>query len=241
MGSAQSPAEREALRGTVLAPIYLAMGAAIAALAPWGIGLNAVPVHSSALRVCLIVAMGVAGLFFARRTGLDIAPTGFRHPVQVAVLIGAALAVYLLLIDGLVFRSALPSNYRTLIVTVDLPVRLLYFMLRSFNEGIIYQLFAGSTLVWLIGLAWRQGDGRIAPGAYWAGLILAHLLNLCINLFAVAESPMTLLALTYDLLRFGAPGILWAYLYRRHGLTTTLVAHAATHVFLQPLLAVIEP
>ena len=226
-------------RGTVAASIcLLTVGAVIAAIAPWGIGLNAVPVHSSALRVCLIIAMGATGLFFARRTGLHIVPTGLLHPVRVAVLIGAALAAYLLLIDGMIFRSALPPDYVTMIVSLGLPDRLAYFMLRSFSDGIVYQLFFGSTFVWLMGLTWRRADGRIAPGAYWSGLILGHILNVFINLIAIAGPPVTALVLTYDVLRFVAPGVLWAYLYRRHGLTTTLVAHAATHVFLQPLLGV---
>jgi hypothetical protein len=207
---------------------YLAVGAAIAALVPWGLALNAVPLHSPALRAWLFLAMGAAGVFFARRAGLEIIPTGFRYPLRTSVIIGAALAAYLLLIDALVFRSALPTEYRVFIVTADLPSRLLYFVSRSFNEGIVYQLFFGSALVSLIGWAWRK-DGRIAPGAYWVGLMLAHLLNLGIN---------TPLALTYDLFRFVAPGLLWVYLYRRHGLTTVLLAHAATHVFLQPLLGV---
>src|SRR5260370_22174316 len=125
-----------------------------------------------------------------------------------------------------------------MIVSLGLPDRLAYFMLRSFSDGIVYQLFFGSTFVWLMGLTWRRADGRIAPGAYWSGLILGHILNVFINLIAIAGPPVTALVLTYDVLRFVAPGVLWAYLYRRHGLTTTLVAHAATHVFLQPLLGV---
>jgi hypothetical protein len=212
---------------------YVAMGGAIAALVPWGLALNAVPLHSPALRACLFVAMGATGLFFARRVGLEILTTGFRYPLRSAVIIGAALAAYLLLIDALVFRSALPPDYRAFIVTADLPARLLYFVSRSFNEGIVYQLFFGSALVSLIGWAWRK-DGRIAPGAYWVGLMLAHLINLAINVIAGAS--VTPLALTYDLLRFVAPGVLWVYLYRHHGLTSVLVAHASTHVFLQPLL-----
>jgi hypothetical protein len=212
---------------------YFAIGAVIAAIAPWGIGLSATPLHSPALRVSLFVAMGVTGLFLARRTGLEIIPTGFRYPLRAAVLIGAALAAYLLLVDALVFRSALPRGYVTFIVTADLPTRLLYFVLRSFSEGIVYQLFLGSALVALIGLAWRK-DGCASQGAYWTGLILAHLINLAINVIAGAS--VTPLALTYDLLRFVAPGVLWVYLYRNHGLTTVLVAHASTHVFLQPLL-----
>jgi hypothetical protein len=210
---------RPLIRRESAASTYLALGAVIAAIAPWGIALNAAPVHSSALRVCLLLAMGVTGLFFARRTGLYIVPVGLRNPVRRAIFIGATLAAYLLLIDDLVFKSA-P-------IAVDLPGRLVYFVSRSISEGIVYQLFLGSMLVWLIGLIWREED-RIAPGAYWAGLLLAHGLNLCVN-----AAPTDL---TYGLLRFVVPGVLWVYLYRRHGLTTTLVAHASTHVFLQPLL-----
>jgi hypothetical protein len=219
--------------------ILLAIGAAIAAIAPWGIAMGMATGHSPALRACLVFALGLIGLFFARRTGLEIMPTGLRHPVRVSFLIGAAVAVYVLFIDGFAFRSVLPTEYRAYFVEEGLTVRLIYFILRSFNECIIYQLFVGSTLVWIIGLVWRQADGRIAPGAYWLAMVFAHLLNIYINVVAITVGPVTPLILTYDMLRFVAPGILWGILYWRYGLATADLAHISTHVFLQPMLGIV--
>lgn len=219
--------------------ILVAIGAAIAAIAPWGIAMGTATGHSPVLRACLVFALGLIGLFFARRTGLEIMPTGLKHPVRVSFLIGAAVAAYVVFIDGFALRSVLPTEYRAYFVEQGLAVRLIYFILRSFNEHIIYQLFVGSTLVWVMGLAWRQADGRIAPGAYWLAMILAHVLNIYINVVATTAGPLTPLILTYDFLRFVPPGILWGILYWRYGLATADMAHIATHIFLQPVLGIV--
>jgi hypothetical protein len=161
---------------------------------------------------------------------LSIKPIGLRQPLLTATLCGAAMAAYLLFIDAVAFRSALPASYIAFMTGVDLPTRLLYFAYRSTYEAVVYQLLIGSALVWLLGLAWRK-DGAIAPGAYWVGLALGHALNLYLN---VHGSP-----LLYEALRFAAPGVLWIYLYRRHGFATCVLAHVSTHVFLQPMLGVV--
>lgn len=141
----------------------------------------------------------------------------------VSLIAGVLVAAYLLLLD-VVFRAQLTGNGAESLPGISLWVRLIYYVLRSLNEGIVYQLFFGSVFVFLIGRVWRH-DGAITPGAYWLGLILAHALNLAINV------PFHASTFVYDTLRFFAPGILWAYLYRRHGLSVAIAAHAATHVF----------
>jgi hypothetical protein len=221
-----------------VALILLVLGAGIAAEAPWGIAMGTALGHSPALRACLLLGLGVTGLFFARRTGLEIDSTGLRHPARVAFLIGAAVAAYVLVLDGLVFRSMLPPDYRTFIVTTGLVVRLFYFIARGINENIIYRLFLGSALVWVIGLAWRRTDGRIASGAYWLAMVLAQLINIYINVIPTAVAPVTPLVLTYDILRYVAPGVLWGLLYWRYGFFTAVLVHSATHIFLQPLLRI---
>ncbi len=219
--------------------ILVAIGAAIAAIAPWGIAMGTATGHSPGLRACLVFALGLIGLFFARRTGLEIMPTGLKHPVRVSFLIGAAVAAYVLFIDGFAFRSVLPAEYRAYFAAQGLTVRLIYFTLRAFNEHVIYQLFVGSTLVWLMGLVWRQADGRIAPNAYWLAMILAQVLNIYINVVAITVEPLTPLILTYDMFRFVTPGILWGILYWRYGLATADLAHISTHIFLQPTLGIV--
>jgi len=221
-------ADRITARDTVLAALLTA-GAAIAAFVPPFFPFAHASVYPPAVRVLSMLAFGVSGLYCAWRCGLEIMPHGLRHPMWVSLIAGVLVAAYLLLLD-VVFRARLTGNGAESLPGISLWVRLIYYVLRSLNEGIVYQLFFGSVFVFLIGRVWRH-DGAITPGAYWLGLILAHALNLAINV------PFHASTFVYDTLRFFAPGILWAYLYRRHGLSVAIAAHAATHVFFQPFIA----
>ncbi|WP_153140296.1 hypothetical protein [Paraburkholderia agricolaris] len=207
----------------------LVVGAAIVAFVPPFFPFAHASVYPPAVRVLLMLVFGVAGLYCARCCGLEIMPHGLRHPMWVSLIVGVLVAAYLLLLDA-VFRAQLTGNAAESLLGISLWVRLIYYVLRSVNEGIVYQLFFGSVFVFLIGRVWRH-DGAIAPGAYWLGLILAHALNLAINV------PFHASTFIYDTLRFFAPGILWVYLYRRYGLSVAVAAHAATHVFFQPFIA----
>jgi hypothetical protein len=182
-----------------------------------------------AVRALLMLTMGVAGVYLARRCRLEIMPHGLTHPAWVSLTAGALVAAYLLLLDA-AFRAAGLAGSAEALPDTALSVRLVYYVLRSVNEGIVYQLFFGSALVFLIGRVWHR-DGAIASGAYWLGLVLAHVLNLAINV------PFHASTSGYDTLRFFVPGILWIYLYRRYGLCMAIAAHAATHVFFQPFIA----
>ncbi|MFM0561045.1 hypothetical protein [Paraburkholderia sediminicola] len=226
--ASSSTVHRVTARDAVPAAL-LVTGALIAALVPPFFPFAHAAGYLPAVRALLMLATGMAGLYCARRCGLEIMPHGLRHPVQLSLIAGALVAAYLLLVDA-VFRAALPVDHAESLPGVVLSVRLMYYVLRSVNEGIVYQLFFGSALVFLIGRVWRH-DGAISPGAYWLGLILAHAFNLAINV------PFDASAFVYDTLRFFVPGILWAYLYRRHGLSVAIAAHAATHLFFQPLIA----
>jgi hypothetical protein len=190
---------------------------------------------SPALRACLLLVLGLTGLFFARRTGLEILPVNLSHPLRDSFLIGAAVGLYVLLVEAVAYRFVLPPEYFTYIASMGVVPRLIYFILRGFNEGIIYQLFLGSTLVWILGLAWRRPDGRIAAGAYWLGMTVAHLINIYINI----DTPETATVLAYDVLRFVVPGVFWGLLFWRHGLTSVEIARSATHIVLQPLVGIV--
>ena len=208
----------------------LLAGTVIAAIAPWGLPLGGVMAHTPVLRAISLLCMIIIGIGCARRCGLFIVPQNNSRTLLSAVIAGAVMAIYLLLIDGLLFRSSLPKNYHEFITSSPLFLRLFYFTLRSIAEVIVFQLAIGSKLVWLLGRVWQGPDGRVTAGICFVGLMLAHLLNVCINV------PMENSAFVYDVLRFFSPGLIWAFLYRRFGLVAVLVAHSSTHVFFQPLI-----
>ena len=131
----------------------------------------------------------------------------------------------------------LSASYVHLFTTAGLGPRLLYFMLRAFNENVIYRLFVMSTLVWIIGALWHDAHHRPTNGAFWTGIVLAQLINISINVVATSSGPITAGVLFYDGIRYIVPGVIWGYLYWHHGFVTAEIASVGTHPFLQPALA----
>jgi hypothetical protein len=107
-------------------------------------------------------------------------------------------------------------------------------MMRAWNENIIYRLTVMSVLAWIIGFVWRGDGGRPAAGAFVLAAVIAQVINISINVSEASSCMM----LVYDVLRYIVPGVLWGYLYWRHGFATAEIASVGTHPFLQPLLGI---
>jgi hypothetical protein len=107
---------------------------------------------------------------------------------------------------------------------------------RAFNENIIYRLFLGTALVWSVGILWKDATGRPAAGACIVGFTLSQTINIWINVTAWA--PLTPAHLTHDALRYIVPGLVWSWLYWRHGFQSNEIACTTVHVFLQPLVTI---
>jgi hypothetical protein len=212
--------------------VTLAIGSVIAIVGPFDVAFGFATGGSAVLRAVALPALGLAGLFFASRVGLAVPTFELRHPWRTPLAIAFAVAAAVAAIDGFIFRPILLLDYVEYFRKSDDLERLLYFMLRAFNEQIIYRLFLMSFLVWGLGLLWRGEGGRPADGAYWAGMLIAQVVNIAINM----PLPATPSMFCYDFVRYICPGIVWGYLYWRHGFMTAEVAHVGTHPFLQPAL-----
>ena len=215
----------------------LCAGSVIAALVPFDLPFAFVTRGSVVLRALALPVIGLAGLVAAGRVGLRFGSKNLAHPVAVPVLVAALVALGVAILDGLVCRGVLADSYVQLLTTVGLGTRLLYFMLRAFNENIIYRLFVLSGLVWIIGMVWHEPDLRPANGAFWTAIVLAQVINISINVVAASAGPITPSVLGYDAIRYIVPGVIWGYLYWRYGFVTAEIASVGTHPFLQPLLA----
>lgn len=215
----------------------LCIGSAIAALVPFDLAFAFATRGSAVLRAIALPAVGLAGLFAANLVGLRFGSKSLTHPVAVPVLVAALVALGVAILDGLLCRGLLADSYVQLLTKVGLGTRLLYFMLRAFNENIIYRLFVMSTLVWILGMFWHEPDLRPASGAFWIAIVLAQVINISINVVATSVGPVTPAVLGYDAIRYIVPGVIWGYLYWRYGFVTAEIASVGTHPFLQPLLA----
>ena len=217
--------DRKLITGLVLA-------AAIAWLNPFDLAFGAATFGIPALRAAAIVVLALAGLLVAKRIGLGIEPRGLKRPILAPLGYAVAVGVACALSDWLL-RPALHGSYLQM-MTAPLALRIVTFMLRAFNENILYRLFLGSVMIWMIGWVWKGPDGRPAAGAYWTGFAISQAVNIWINV--TSQAPVTPLAVFHDGLRYFAPGMVWSWLYWRHGFQSNEIASTGVHLFFQPLL-----
>jgi hypothetical protein len=209
---------------------------AIAVVAPFDIAFTAATFGSSILRAVLIAILAMIGAFCARRTGLRLEGHGARRPIVIGVVMAVVVAAYVVAIDCYLFRFLLRDDY-VQFLRLPLPGRLMYFMLRAFNENVIYRLFVFSSLFYLLFLARRSKDPT--PALIFAAMVAAQLINIGMNVVALSSGPLSLLTLTYDSFRYVVPGVLWAWLFWRFGFVTAEVASVGCHIFLQPALGIL--
>ncbi len=228
--------ERSLRSNRLLAGVLLGVGALIASRAGFDRVFDAVTGGMPWARVALFLVLGVVGLYCAQRSGLQLAAHGLRHPLAVAFGIGLLVALYVAFVDLVVFRRLLPSSYVAYFSGSALPARLIYFMMRGFNEDIFYRLFFMSTVLWVLGLVWRDSQGRLPSAAYWFAIILAQAVPMLINEAPFYPPHLTPGFLLYVVVRFILAGVLWGFLYWRYGFVTAQTAHIGTHIFLQPIM-----
>jgi hypothetical protein len=217
----------------------LFVGMTIAAIAPFDVLFATATFGSPFARVGLIAVLAFVGAFCADRVGLRLEGHGTRRPVLVGVAAAIAVAVYVAAIDGVVFRATLPASYVSVFETTGLRDRLIYFMLRAFNENVIYRLFVFSSIFYLISRIIGARANVLPPALIWCAIVATQMLNIGVNVAALSPDPISFATLLYDALRYVAPGVLWGWLYWRFGFLTAEVASVGCHIFLQPALGLL--
>ena len=229
--------DRDPVRLTLVA--ILLIGMAISAIAPFDVAFVAVTFGSLLARMGLIAAFALIGAFCADRVGLRLEAHGTRWPMLIGLAAAFAVAVYVVVIDGVLFRTMLPVSYVHLFEATGLRDRLVYFMLRAFNENLIYRLFVFSTLVYLTSRVMGANAKDLPPVLIWCAMIATQILNIGMNVTALSPEPVSFATLVYESLRYVMPGVLWAWLYWRFGFLTAEMASVGCHIFLQPALGVL--
>jgi len=224
------------VRATWALPAIAAISGAIAWIAPFDLAFTAAAGNSPLRRLVLIVALALVGGIAARLAGLKLEGHGTRSPVLLGLAWAALAAAWVVVLDCYLFRGSLAPGYAGFLHT-PLHVRLFYFMLRAFNENVLYRLFAFGSLALALQRIFR---GRRPPGwVLFAAMVAVQVVNIGMNVVWHAPEPITLARLGYDAMRYILPGVIWAWLFVRNGFATAEVASVGCHLFLQPAFSVL--
>lgn len=177
------------------------------------------------------------GLKLARKVNLTLSFRMENKTVALSVLMGFCVALVITLSDRLIFYKHLPTQVNDYVFSLQ------YFMSGLLYGGVVEEillrLFVMSLLILILWKLFSRKNDRsnIPDWIYIASIFLSA------GLFAAGHLPTTLQTLGSSLpilircfVLNGVGGVVYGYLYWKNGLSYSIIAHAATHVFMQAVL-----
>lgn len=147
------------------------------------------------------------------------------NSLVIAIGAGLAFGAYMVLADGLLFRSIIP------VVQFDeMPVlsRVAYLTPYIVLEELMYRLALMSILAWAITSITGKQDW-----CYWTAITVTALVIYPLAHLAYLKTlPPVPLTVVREVVLHGFAGILWGWLYWRHGFLACITGHVASHVTL---------
>lgn len=169
-----------------------------------------------------------------RDMGLRFLPHGGRRPILVGLAAGLVFGAYMAIADALLFQSVIPPSQQAMISSLPALRRIFFFTPLAVVDEVVYRLVLMSAVVWLLTLI----VGKPRSWCYWAAILASALVFYPAGhwgyLATLDPGPLTW---AREIGLHGAAGVLWGYLYWRHGLVTSVVGHVSAHLSLQPLLS----
>ncbi|MFC3174803.1 hypothetical protein ACFOD9_11125 [Novosphingobium bradum] len=167
-----------------------------------------------------------------RDLGLCLTLREGGRSLAVAVACGLTFGAWMALADATMLRGAVPPIQREMVAQFTIAQRLAFNWWGALGDEVALRLGVVTTLAWL---ARRCGLGGWR--AFWPAILAAALLVWPLTVLPYLSSlHWSALALVREVLLHGAAGVLWGWLYCRHGWLAGLAGHWAAHVALQPLL-----
>lgn len=223
-------------------------------LAALGVPPWAVWVSAAIQNGILVAAAVLAGLWLARRAGLEVPvleawlrgtplPRRWGTFLRWAIPLGAAGGVLIILLDGLVFsRALLEGGLKADVAHPPAWQGLLASLYGGITEELFMRLFLMSGLAWLLGRVWKRADGLPTAGVMWAANLLAAVLfglgHLPTTAALVALTPLIILR---AIVLNGVVGVICGWLYWRKGLEMAMGAHFSADIVLHVLLPLLLP
>ena len=176
--------------------------------------------------------LGAIGIALAERLGIFRNERSItRRPLIFSIAVAVAVGVLIILPDLLVFNNyseAIRASYDSKPTLVYILAAVLY---GGVIEEVMLRLFMLSLVAFLLFKIFGKGEEAPRPAIFAVANVIAALL------FAAAHLPATamLIGLTpVTVLRCfllnGGAGLFFGWLYYRHGLRYSMIAHAGAHV-----------
>ncbi len=178
------------------------------------------------------IVLGVIGILLGKKTGLWKDETHFeKKPLLITLTIALVSGLALILPDLLFFgknSAAIMNSYAAKPTVVYIIGAILY---GGVIEEVMLRLFWMSLLVLILWKLFARKAEKPTLAILVASNIIAALLfaagHLPANLALFGNSPMII---ARCILMNGGFGLLFGYLYRKHGLRYSMLAHAGCHI-----------
>lgn len=178
------------------------------------------------------IVLGIIGILLGKKTGLWKDETHFaKKPLLVTLAIALIGGLALILPDLLFFgkyNEAIMNSYAAKPTVVYIIGAILY---GGVIEEVMLRLFWMSLIAFVLWKLFARREEKPTLAILVASNIIAALLfgigHLPATLVVFGSSPMIL---ARCILMNGAFGLLFGYLYRKHGLRYSMLAHAGCHI-----------
>ena len=190
----------------------------------------------------LVLVSSIFGLRMASTLGFNTAIAADATGIRVAVVTAVVLGCVIVASDVWVFAPYVPAPTGSSFHWLGLISNVLY---GGIVEEILLRLFVMTLIVWIMRkIIGAFGIDTLPAWVFWWAIALSSLL------FAAGHLPVTFTLLCpvggdctpliiRALLLNGIGGVGFGYIYWRHGLTSAMVSHMATHVVMQGLVVML--
>lgn len=155
---------------------------------------------------------------------------GVRRLLLRSLTWGAMVGAILVAAEVLFFAPRLPQEF-------DIPLwkRLLAGVLYGgVTEELLTRLFLVSLFAWVFRLVWASPHDVPGSGAFWSVIVITAVAFGALHLpMTAAITPLSPLLVGRALLLNGFAGVVFGFLFWRHGLEAAIVAHASARLVLQ--------
>lgn len=177
-----------------------------------------------------LISTGI-GMLAAKAVGLSVFSSWESIPK--AVFLGIGVSALMIALEFLVFLPHLSAASGLSEGSLALWKRLLASLYGGITEELLMRLFLMSGILWLLKFVWHTPDGSPAQAAICFAIVLVAIL------FGLGHLPaaklvtgLSPLMVTRVLVLNGIAGLVFGYLYWRHGLFAAMAAHFSADITL---------